>query len=45
MYKLDKNTYDTYKEFFFSGIDENGDNQLFEAFLYFSYQIKYVGYV
>lgn len=37
MYKLDKNTYGTYKEFFFSGIDESGDRQLFESFVYFSY--------
>lgn len=37
MYKLNKDTYGTYKEFFFSGIDESGDKQLFESFIYFSY--------
>lgn len=37
MYKLDKDSYGTYKEFFFAGIDESGEKQLFEAFLYFSY--------
>lgn len=37
MYKLEKDSYSTYKEFFFAGIDESGENQLFDAFLYFSY--------
>ena len=32
MYKLEKDSYSTYKEFFFAGIDESGENQLFDAF-------------
>ncbi len=37
MYKLDKKTYDTYKEFFFFGIDDNGKRQFMDALLYFTY--------
>ncbi len=37
MYKLDKNVYDTYKEFFFFGIDEHGENQLYEALIFLTY--------
>ena len=37
MYKLTKNTFATYEEFFCYGIDANGEQELFEAFLYFAY--------
>ena len=37
MYKLDKNTYETYKEFFFFGIDSNGEKELYEAIIFFTY--------
>lgn len=37
MYKLDKDTYGTYNEFFGYGIDEQGEQELLEAFIFFSY--------
>ena len=37
MYKLDKETYKTYKDFFFYGIDESGKKQVLDSILFFTY--------
>jgi len=37
MYKLEKNTYETYNEFFGYGINEQGEQELLEAIIFFSY--------
>ena len=37
MYRLDKETYKTYRDFFFYGIDESGKKQVLDSILFFTY--------